>query len=319
MPYLGTGGHREMYKMKRLVAVFSVAFLIILLFWSCSEKEQDIAVASVTLSQSTAEMIAGESISLKATISPSNATDREVIWLSSNQSVASVDQSGRVVAIAEGTSIITAKAKSKYATCKVVVKIAIEAVDLGLSVKWANENLGATAPEKYGDYYAWGETEPKEAYSWSTYKWCNGSSTTLTKYNTSTSYGTVDNKTILDAEDDVAQVKLGGKWRIPTSRELEELISSRNNSSYQWEWKSINGHNGWLVTYLVNNNSIFIPAAGFRYDTNFGNVGSNGCFCSSYLNTSFPNNAWHMGFASDNVNRYGNYRCYGFSVRPVSD
>lgn len=193
------------------------------------------------------------------------------------------------------------------------------AIDMGLSVKWANANLGATAPEGYGDYYAWGETETKEYYNWETYKWCNGDYNKLTKYNTSSSYGIIDNKKALDADDDVAHVKLGGKWRMPTSSELYELISTRNNASYQWEWKSLNGHNGWLVTYLVNNNSIFLPAAGYRGGTSLGNVGSYGLFWSSSLSTVSPNGAYGLYFSSGNVGRGDYDRCSGRSVRPVSE
>lgn len=193
------------------------------------------------------------------------------------------------------------------------------AIDLGLSVKWANANLGATAPEEYGDYYAWGETKTKEDYSFGTYVWCNGSFITLTKYNTSTSYGTVDNKTFLEAEDDVAHVKLGGKWRMPTSGEVDELISTRNNSSYKWEWKSINGHNGWLVTYLVNNNSMFLPATGQWIDTGLLDAGSIGRYWSSSLDTDCPFRGWYLHFYSGGVERFYNGRGTGFSVRPVSE
>ena len=96
-----------------------------------------------------------------------------------------------------------------------------EYVDLGLpsGLKWATCNVGASSPEVYGGYYAWGETEEKSSYSWSTYKWCNGSYDTMTKYCTSSSYGTVDNKTTLDPQDDVAHVKWGGRWRMPTLEE----------------------------------------------------------------------------------------------------
>ena len=109
------------------------------------------------------------------------------------------------------------------------------AVDLGLSVKWAWFNLGASLPEEYGDYYAWGETEPyyssldpltwkdgKEAgYYWLSYKWCMGSGDTMTKYCTESTYtygynGFTDGKTVLNLEDDAAHVNLGGKWRMPT-------------------------------------------------------------------------------------------------------
>ena len=194
------------------------------------------------------------------------------------------------------------------------------AIDMGLSVKWANANLGANEPWDFGDYYAWGETETKENYSWGTYKWCNGDYNNLTKYNTDSSYGTVDKKTVLEAEDDVAHVKLGGNWRMPTSNEVVELISTRDDASYQWEWKSINGHNGWLVTYLVNNNSIFLPAAGCRDVADLHDVGSYGYYWSSSLYTGNPYGAYGLGFFSDFVNRYFiNRRCYGFSVRPVSE
>ena len=103
-----------------------------------------------------------------------------------------------------------------------------EYVDLGLPsrIKWATCNVGATTPEEYGDYFAWGETEPKDNYDWSTYKWCNESNATMTKYCTDSSYGTVDNKTVLELEDDAAYVNWGGNWRMPTKAELDELTNT---------------------------------------------------------------------------------------------
>ena len=192
-------------------------------------------------------------------------------------------------------------------------------IDLGLSVKWANANLGAKDPEYYGDFYSWGETEIKEKYSWETYKWCIPDFyLKLTRYNTSSSEGTIDNITTLDAADDVAHVKLGGKWRMPTSSEVDELIATLNNSSYLWEWKSINGHNGWLVTYLVNNNSIFLPAAGYRVGTGFNHVGSYCAYWSSSLNTEFPVFAWCVYYDSVSVFKSDGPRSCGLPVRPVS-
>jgi hypothetical protein len=132
-----------------------------------------------------------------------------------------------------------------------------EYVDLGLSVKWATCNVGATKPEEYGDYFAWGETTPKDAYDWSTYKWCNGGPSTQTKYCTNSSYGTVDNKTTLDLSDDAACANWGGSWRMPTRAEQDEL---RNNCT--WTWTTQNGVNGYKVTG-TNGNSIFLPAAGY--------------------------------------------------------
>ncbi len=190
------------------------------------------------------------------------------------------------------------------------------AVDLGLpsGLKWANANLGASAPEDYGDYYAWGETEPKENYIWSTYKWGNGSYDTLTKYNTNGSYGTFDNKTVLDLEDDVAHVKLGGSWRMPTKAEWAELLENCT-----WTWTTQNGVNGRLVT-ASNGNSIFLPAAGYRDGTNFSDVGSRGYYWSSSLLTDYPYFAWYVDFFSGNVGRrYDGSRYDGFSLRPVSE
>ncbi len=186
-----------------------------------------------------------------------------------------------------------------------------EYVDLGLSVKWATCNVGATKPEEYGDYFAWGETEPKSTYDWSTYKYCNGSYNTLTKYNNSSSYGTVDNKTTLDLIDDAARANWGGSWRMPTKAEQDEL---RNNCT--WTWTTQNGVNGYKVTG-TNGNSIFLPAAGDRYDRSLGDAGSIGYYWSSSLDTGSPYNAWSVDFYSGYVGRYDYSRSYGFSVRPV--
>ena len=190
-----------------------------------------------------------------------------------------------------------------------------EAIDLGLpsGVKWATCNIGATVPEDYGEYYAWGETEEKDDYSWSTYRWCNGTSDTMTKYCTSASYGTVDNKTVLEPEDDVAHVKWGGSWRMPTKAEQDEL---RNNCT--WTWTTLNGVNGYRVTG-PNGNSIFLPAAGYRYGTGVVSRGGYGGCWSGSLYSNNSNSAYYLSF-------YGSYydwnnfnRCYGQSVRPVSE
>ena len=186
-----------------------------------------------------------------------------------------------------------------------------EYVDLGLSVKWATCNVGATKPEEYGDYFAWGEVEPKETYNWSTYKWCNGSYYTQTKYCTNSDYGTADNKTILEAADDAAHVNWGGSWRMPTDAELTEL-----REQCTWTWTTQNGVNGYKVTGS-NGNSIFLPAAGYRYDSSFSRAGSIGDYWSSSLNTAYPDYAYVFGFNSGHVGRSHNSRYFGHSVRPV--
>ena len=185
-------------------------------------------------------------------------------------------------------------------------------VDLGLSVKWATCNVGANAPEEYGDYFAWGETTTKDTYNWSTYKWCNGSESSLTKYNNSSSYGSVDNKTTLELSDDAARANWGGSWRMPTDAELTEL-----REQCTWTWTTQNGLYGYKVMSKSNGNSIFLPAAGFRYNSDLNSAGSDGYYWSSSLGTDYPVSAWFVGFTSSNVYRYDNNRFCGRSVRPV--
>ena len=182
-----------------------------------------------------------------------------------------------------------------------------EAVDLGLpsGLKWATFNVGASKPEEYGGYYAWGETEEKENYYWSTYKWCNGSETTITKYCTDSFYGTVDNKTILDPEDDVAHVKWGGSWRMPTHAELDEL-----RTNCRWTWTTQNGINGYKVTG-TNGNSIFLPG------THLIDSGSYCLYWSSSLYDRNSYNAYHLDFDTGYYGWNNDYRSNGLSVRPV--
>ncbi len=281
-----------------------------------------IPVASIDM-PTTLDLIVGRTATLSATISPGNATYKCLTWSSSDESVATVDASGKVTAVSVGNATITAYSAdaSKAAACEVTVKEPAtnpngrDYVDLGLpsGLKWATMNVGASKPEEYGDYFAWGETEPKSNYYWSTYKWCNGSETTQTKYNTSSSYGTVDNKTVLDPEDDAAHVNWGGSWRMPTKEEQDEL---RNNCT--WTWTTKKGVNGRLVTG-PNGKSIFLPAAGDREGTRLYDAGSWGNYWSSSLNTDRPSYACFVNFGSVDVYWYDFYRRYGRSVRPVSE
>ncbi len=194
--------------------------------------------------------------------------------------------------------------------------VAIEAIDLGLpsGTLWANMNVGASSPEDYGDYFAWGETTPKSEFNWSTYKWCNGSSTTLTKYCSDSSYGYngyTDTKTVLDAEDDAARANWGGDWRMPTKADFQELIDNTTN-----EWTTQNGVYGQKFT-SSNGNSIFLPAAGYRWGGKLYDAGSGGYCWSSSLNGGDPNGAWDLYFGSGYLYTYNGYRSRGRSVRPV--
>lgn len=186
-------------------------------------------------------------------------------------------------------------------------------VDLGLpsGTLWADRNVGADSPEAYGDYFAWGETAPKSCYDWSTYKWCKGSYGTLTKYCTDSDRGTVDNKTILDLEDDAAYVNMGKDWRMPTYDEQKEL-----NNNCTWTWTTQNGTRGYKVTG-PNGNSIFLPAAGYRYHSDFTNVGSYGYYWSSSLCENGTSAAWYLHFNSGYLDVDYYNRDHGRAVRAV--
>lgn len=178
------------------------------------------------------------------------------------------------------------------------------AIDLGLSVKWADMNVGADKPEDYGYYYAWGETEPKAEYNWGTYfDSVNGSSSNFDKYAT-------NKKTVLDPEDDVAHVKWGGDWRMPTKAEQDEL-----RTKCKWTWGTKNGVKGYTVVG-PNGNSLFLPAAGYRSNSDLYHVGSYGSYWSSSLDSSRSYCAYYLRFDSSLVDWYVG-RCFGHTVRPV--
>ena len=197
-----------------------------------------------------------------------------------------------------------------------------EWVDLGLpsGTLWATCNVGADFPEGYGDYFAWGETTPKESYTWETYKWCNGYFNTMTKYCTSNDFGTIDNKTELDPEDDAAYVNWGSSWRMPT---IEQQLELRNECT--WTWTERNGVSGKLVTG-PNGNTIFLPVAGFRYFDSSRNVGLDANYWSRTLGSdddpdfpdvNYSDTSYFLGFDSETLGWSSYYRYSGFTVRAV--
>lgn len=186
-----------------------------------------------------------------------------------------------------------------------------QAVDLGLSVKWANMNIGATCVEDFGDYFAWGEINTKTSYDWRTYEWCNGSYVTMTKYCTSQFCGTVDKKTTLDLSDDAARANWGGSWRMPTKAEQDEL-----RTKCTWTLTTMNGVYGRKIVG-PNGNFIFLPAAGYASEGLLKEAGSFGRYWSSSLSTSYSYEAYDLYFFSGSVNYYSNYRNIGLPVRAV--
>jgi hypothetical protein len=188
-----------------------------------------------------------------------------------------------------------------------------EYVDLGLSVKWSAMNIGAAKASDHGDYYAWGEIDSKNDYSWSTYK--HGTSADdLSKY----SYK--DNRLALQMRDDAAHMNWWGDWRMPTGAEWEELCDRRNCS---WEWTSVDGTPGYRVTSKkvgYGYNSIFLPAGGYFRGCSIEGAGSAGYYWSSARNKPFADRALCLYFVPNFIGIGNNgFRNGGFSIRPVME
>lgn len=230
--------------------------------------------------------------------------------------IAPVDMTGKTLTIKSGDIERTVEAKNfeggkvyQLATSlKTSGPIAVD-LGLGLSVKWASCNVGAESPEEYGDYFAWGETEEKSDYSLYTYKY----------YVDSDEIDFEDKfiylgSNISGTQYDVAHVKWGGSWRMPTRNEIEELVEKCS-----WKWTTYNNVNGQLVTG-PNGNSIFLPAAGLRYGTDVDSVGGHGYYWSATQHESYSDSACRLYFLSDVNDWYSwNSRGFGYTVRPVSD
>ena len=266
------------------------------------------------------------------TIFPSQILDPEVAFNSMQGNGLSV----KLWAIQPGTATVTCRVSDSFGgkkdlTCSVSVDMPVppastpvpEAVDLGISVKWASFNLGATKPEEFGDFYSWGETESyynpnpfawksglEMGYGWEAYKWYPTSSTSFPPR--MTKYGE-DGKTILDAEDDAAAANLGGKWRMPTEAEVAELIDKCTR-----EWTSVNGVKGSKFTG-PNGNSIFLPAGGHYNGTNLTKLGKLGQYWSSSRASDDTTRASGLDFESGFVGKYDNERYIGLPIRPVTE
>ena len=174
-------------------------------------------------------------------------------------------------------------------------------VDLGLSVCWAGWNVGASSPEGYGNYYAWGETSTKTNYTKDSYQYYNGSD-----------YVNIGSN-ISGTRYDVARAQWGGNWRMPTKVEYQELLDK-----CAWLWAVFNGVNGYKVTG-PNGNSIFMPAAGYRETVYSESAGVGGCYWGATINDSNASEAYGLYFSKENVGRLCDYREGGCVVRPVCD
>ena len=302
--------------------------------------ESWLSSCTITMSKDSRTLLLNKTFNLEAIVKHNDEVfDAHVNWESDNPSVAIVDANGVVFTKTKGTAHITASYETLSAQCTVVVvenesEIEHEYVDLGLSVKWATFNVGACSPEDFGDYYAWGEIEThyengyaqsqspvwladkSDGYTWITYKYCEGWSNTLTKYNSKTNYGTIDNKSTLEEDDDVAHVKWGGNWRMPTTEEIEELINGCN-----WLWTTIDGINGFKITSKKDGHSdktIFIPAAGYRSEEYLSyDINSAGYYWSSSLLVGDPVCSSYLFIIRRDRSRVNETRSHGLTVRPV--
>ena len=176
-------------------------------------------------------------------------------------------------------------------------------IDLGLpsGTKWACCNVGATTPEDYGGYYSWGETEAKSDYMWTAYSHCDGT------YETCHDLGS----DIAGTQYDVAHVKWGGSWKMPTLDQINEL-----NDNCTWLWTSKNNINGYKVTG-TNGRTIFLPAAGYRYDSDLYAHGTYGYYWSSSQYTDSYDSAYYLDLGSESHDYYDGSRNDGQCVRPV--
>ncbi|MBR4271674.1 MAG: hypothetical protein IKQ30_02425 [Bacteroidales bacterium] len=233
-----------------------------------------------------------------------------------------LNSAGQVwIAVAGGTTISTNFLDPKTATAGHISTIDRAGfVDLGIpGILWADKNLGATNVYDYGNYYAWGEVEPKTDYSWATYTHGNGSD-----YDVSKKYNTTDGKTTLEPADDAATYT-NTKWKMP---ELLDFAALKSNCYWVWVTDYNSSVKGYVVykkksgdspSYSVADDThIFLPAAGDRDGTVLDDAGSNGCYWSSSLDTEFPYGGSILYFSSGSVYPdYWNYRQCGQSVRPV--
>lgn len=190
-------------------------------------------------------------------------------------------------------------------------------VDLGLpsGTLWATMNVGAASPEQCGGFYAWGETETKDTYSWATYSYCNGSATSLTKYCLRSNYGTVDGQKALQPEDDAAEAVLGEGWSVPTKEQFEELA---NESYTTWEADELNGVQGVRITSRSTDASIFLPIGGYMDGTIiFGSQSGYFWTRETHSSIDYIAKAFSVGASLDTDNSKSRY--LGLNIRPVYD
>ena len=260
---------------------------------ACSKDDDPVAVTGISLDKATFTLAVNEDFTLTATVTPSDATDKTVVWTSDKEAVAKVNNTGKVTSVTEGTATITAKAGAETATCTVTVK----GVRIN-GVVWATRNVAAAGafaakPEDAGMFYQWNR---KTAWA---------STGTVTGWKSDTPTGTTWEK---------GNDPSPAGWRVPTLDEIKKLFDTDKVKN---EWTTA----GREFTDKTTGNSIFLPAAGCRdnRDGTLYYVGLYGYYWSSTPHEGGSSNACSLGFGSDDAGWYSNFRSHGFSVRSVAD
>ena len=276
------------------------------------------ATISVTVMKNLTLSSSSLTLMVNATGTVSITSGNGDYFVSNNSAIDTVSLNGNIIsvrALKAGNATITVtdrkSGQSKSFNVKVLNANGHAYIDLGLpsGLKWATYNVGATRPEQYGDHYAWGEVTQKSVYNWKTYKWGRGSNTSLTKYINDSKYGIVDGKLKLDLSDDVAHMKWGGDWRMPTFEDFDELFKKCSKKRVK-----LNGVNVWQFIG-PNGNSIYFPAAGTRSEAVLQYTGILGNY---WVSTGGGNDyASEVGSNTKEIWQGGLLRYCGASVRPV--
>ena len=290
---------------------------------SVTDSDNSVPVESVTLDRHELTLSVNQQYQFTATVLPENASNKNVVWMSSaNSAKLYISSTGQLTALQPCEATITVRCQANpmiYDTCQVTVTGGSsdpgeEVVDLGLpsGLKWRGWNVGASKPEEYGNYYAWAETSPKSNYSSSNYKYpatnLGDGMIVYAKYDSTPIHG--DGKTVLEPVDDAATANLGNGWRTPTFNDFKEL-----REKCTWAWTTRNGVNGMLVTG-PNGKSIFLPGGGWYTNTTLTGKNTYGSYWSA---TGRGDIAHAVDFANGYVDKAVLARSDGRSVRPVKD
>ena len=310
--------------MKKSAYIFAAVAIFAGVFTSCKKdnepkspviNENAVAVTGITLDKTSIKFSKKEETAIiTATLTPADASDKRILWKSSDESVAKVSN-GVVESVKEGTATITATtyAGGFVASCAVsfpkatVDSRAVDILGSKYKIYWSSVNYGAENPQDFGTFVSWGEAAPKANYDWNSYmvpliNWCGTEKDPL--------YGVED---IANSEYDVVAESWGKGWRMPTVEEAYQLVATMT-----WTWTSEEGVYGYKVENPDSGKSIFFPVAGYYNDATHAHAGAKGRYWTSTLGEK-AYNAYSLDFTSDEYVMDQHGRNLGFVIRPVLD